>query len=57
MEKKDLGNLLVIEGLIVFISSTLFWVITSKIFEIYTYLFNFGLLNLPAMISFFFIFR
>jgi len=55
MKKKDLGNLLVFEGMIIFISCTLFWVILSKIFGIYTSLFSFGLLNLPGTISFLFI--
>lgn len=55
MEKKDLGNLLVIEGLIVFISSTLFWVIAIRTFEIYTYTFYFGLFGLSGTLAFFFV--
>ncbi|MFX1594350.1 MAG: hypothetical protein ACFFCL_16790 [Promethearchaeota archaeon] len=51
MEKKNVGNLLVIEGVIIFFSSTLFWMIGSIIFKLYTYNFYFGLMVLPTNIS------
>lgn len=55
MEKKDLGNLLLIEGAVIFISSTLFWVIASRIFRIYTFMFHFGLIDLSIFLTVFFI--
>ncbi len=51
IEKKNLGNLLVIEGVILFLSSTLFWIISSNIFRIYTYNFYTGLIVLPINLT------
>ncbi len=55
MGKKNLGNLLIIEALIIFISSSLFWAITVRFLEIYTNTIYFGLMILSGIFTFSFL--